>query len=408
MGGVGSLKQDSTVAYAFWQRAADMGSMASQTYIGAKLLGNHDEPPLFWGNRDIGLKMLECAFAQGYGEAAFELGVTLRNDDSARALKILHEGVRQGSEKSANYLSSSFDLGDPVVGRAKDPARAERYSLLGDALYFNPDLRFPNLDKVLPLPPAPLPQWDGDKKTLIDAAKQVVSAPIVQPTPGSQRTGRAHIPQGYALPRNPVAPAAEWQERFDRLTAEVRPQADGGAAPFSGYWLPQLTQSVREFQIEWSERQVPQRYARGEAFETPDRRSLGEYAKLIAVQWHYMGEPVKLAAPAPPIEVARGVARMGRIPMPLLVCRGSRPCPRTGIWEPQVDDGHVLAKAFHEQNRQAYVEKGKSFPNPRDVYLDIDPREVQWLWADNANQPAAVGKQITLTDLHDEQGKPLA
>jgi len=171
---------------------------------------------------------------------------------------------------------------------------------------------------------------------------------------------------------------------------------------------PQLTQSVREFQREWNSRQVPLRYAQGEAFDTPDRRSLGEYAKVLGVRWHYMGEPVKLADPAPPIEVARGIARMSRIPMPLVICRGGRPCPRTGIWEPQIEGDHVLATVFHDVNRQAYVDKGQPFPDPRDAHLDIDANQVQWLWADNANQPAPVGRQITLTDLHDEQGKPLA
>ncbi|HYP71205.1 MAG TPA: DUF6396 domain-containing protein, partial [Variovorax sp.] len=367
-------------------------------------------PPLFWGNRQIALKMLECAFAQGHGQAAYELGATLNvgEKDYARSLAVLHEGVKFGSQESAGYLSSSFRLGSALAGNAKDPSRADRYHTLANALYFNPDLRFPNLDKVLPLPPAALPKWDGNKQTLIDAAKQIVPAPAVQPTPGSQRTGRAHIPQGYALPRNPVVPASEWQERFDRLTAQVRPQPDGGTAPFSGYWLAQLTQSVREFQIEWNQRQVPLRYAQGERFDTPERKSLGEYAKVIAVQWHYMGEPLKLADAAPPVEVARGIARMSRLPMPLVICRGSNLCPRTGIWEPEVEDEHALANVFHDTNRQAYVEKGQPFPDPRDMYLDIEPHEVQWLWADNANGPAAVGKQVTLTDLHDEQGKPLA
>jgi hypothetical protein len=166
MGGVGGLKQDATVAYAFWQKAADMGSMAAQTYIGTKLLASHDEPPSFWGNRPIGLKMLECAFAQGSAQAAYELGSSLdvSNKDYERALKVLHEGVKRGSEKSANYLFGAFDDGDALVNKFKDRARAERYSALGDALYTNPDLRFPNLDKVLPLPPAPLPKWDGNKQ----------------------------------------------------------------------------------------------------------------------------------------------------------------------------------------------------------------------------------------------------
>lgn len=65
----------------------------------------------------------------------------------------------------------------PLVHHFIDPARGQRYSVLGDALWLNPDLRFPNLDKVLPLPPAPLPQWDGKPKSLINAAKGVRLAP---------------------------------------------------------------------------------------------------------------------------------------------------------------------------------------------------------------------------------------
>ena len=95
------------------------------------------------------------------------------------------------------FRGAYMQKGEPSA----DPARAERYGALGDALHINPDLRFPNLDKVVPLPPAKLPQWDMSKpRTLIDAPKQVVPAPAVQSTPGSQRTGRAHIPHGYALP----------------------------------------------------------------------------------------------------------------------------------------------------------------------------------------------------------------
>lgn len=43
---------------------------------------------------------------------------------------------------------------------------------LGDALeFYQGRLKLPNLDEVLPLPPAPLPAWDGNVQTLIDAAK---------------------------------------------------------------------------------------------------------------------------------------------------------------------------------------------------------------------------------------------
>jgi hypothetical protein len=65
-----------------------------------------------------------------------------------------------GSEKAANFLGVDFgakSLNTASVVSELDNFRSERYMVLGDALSRNPDLRFPNLDKILPLPPAKLP-----------------------------------------------------------------------------------------------------------------------------------------------------------------------------------------------------------------------------------------------------------
>jgi len=51
------------------------------------------------------------------------------------------------------------------------------------------------------------------------------------------------------------------------------------------------------------------------------------------------------------------------------------------------------------------VQAGQSFPDPRDLYLDIAACDVIWLWLDNANQPGESGMvEVTLSDLHDAQG----
>ncbi|WP_249746093.1 DUF6396 domain-containing protein [Burkholderia sp. LAS2] len=191
MDGMG-VKQDASRAYAFWQLAADMGSPSSMAYLGGKMDALYDDPKAgFWGNRKIALRMLECAVAQGNGLAAYELGTTIVGDraelseNNERALKTLHEGVKFGNAQSAAYLFGAFDDGDPVVGNVKDRARAERYSVLADRLDRDPDLRLPNLDKVVPLPPAKLPKWDGNKETLIDAAKAVTSVPVSPVKPAS-------------------------------------------------------------------------------------------------------------------------------------------------------------------------------------------------------------------------------
>ena len=174
------VKADASRAYAFWELAAYKGSPSAQTFLGKALDASYDDPEKgFWENPQTGLKMLECAFAQAYGNAAIELGVSLKigYKDYPRALSVFHEGVKMGCEDCANYLSSSFDAIDPLTKNFIDTARSDRYHVLGDALYHNPDLKFPNLDKVLPLPPAKLPVWNGKKEDLINAAKGVVLPP---------------------------------------------------------------------------------------------------------------------------------------------------------------------------------------------------------------------------------------
>jgi uncharacterized protein len=381
MGGVGGLKQDATVAYAFWQKAADMGSMSAQTYLGEKLLGSHDEPPSFWGNRSIGLRMLECAFAQGFGKAAYELGLTIGNTDHEydRALKVLHEGVKQGSEDSANSLFASFDAGDALVKNFKDRARAERYSILGDALFTNRDLRFPNLDKVLPLPPARLPMWDGKKESLINAAKAVVPAPAVSPqpasSPASQRSGRAHIPEEWTLPERPQI--------------EIAAQFESASVPETGYWIARLAHPATPAQMRWNSEQVPQRYQRGELF---DRSRAGLEDADGRVLFHFAGKLIPSGELEPPAEhplVARGIARYGDLPDPPVQCKGHAPCPQTGVWVASVADDHPMAAVFNQWHRQAYVLKDAAFPQPKALHLDIEARDVRWQWWAQANEQRA-------------------
>ncbi|RBH37658.1 sel1 repeat family protein, partial [Pseudomonas sp. MWU13-2860] len=137
---------------------------------------------------------------------ADELGLVYTRDNTpegkVRALKILHEGVKLGSAKCAHSLAPEFrglDLtdGTNLVGHI-DKARAERYSKLGDALeFYQGRLKLPNLDKVLPLPPAPLPKWDGKVQTLIDGEKAITPPP--KPTRCTALQGREFLPHGYAV-----------------------------------------------------------------------------------------------------------------------------------------------------------------------------------------------------------------
>lgn len=187
---------DATTAFAFWQRAAQMGNPQAMTHLAGKLRAAKDSAvPGYWANIPVAVKMLECALSQGYGPAAAilqHLYLYPRSPEGrqigsptpetrARTLSVLHEGVRHGCDICASELyiefDHPFDLSE-MIPPFVDKARGERYRILGDALEFNPDLRFPNLDRVLPLPPANLPTWNGDTNTLIEAAKGSCLPPL--------------------------------------------------------------------------------------------------------------------------------------------------------------------------------------------------------------------------------------
>lgn len=379
MNGVG-VKQDASRAYAFWQLAADMGSPSAMAYLGSKMDALYDDPKTgFWGNMKVALKMLECGVGQGSGKAAYELGVNLNaqgaEQDYPRALKVLHEGVKFGSAKSAGYLFGAFDDGEALVGHVKDRARAERYSVLADRLERDPDLRLPNLDKVVPLPPAPLPKWDGNKETLINAAKAVMPAPVApskpEPHPGTLHSGRAHVPEGYFLPEKPPV--------------QVPPQAETTAAPVGGYWLAQLQYPVTERHFVWNMEQVPMHYKKDELF---DRSRPGLEYEDGRIRFHYIGDAMPERLPESPQShprVIQGIAREAVLPEPVVQCRGDRLCMATGIWQARVADDHPVAATFNQWYRQAYVTQGNVFPNLAELHLDVSPKDVTWTWWNEAN-----------------------
>jgi len=372
---------DATSAYAFFQKAADMGSPAAMSFLGEKLDATYDDPEGdFWGNLSVGTAMLECAFAQGYGDAAEELGFIYARPETPeaklRALRVLHEGVKLGSAACAKALSVEFDGFNLTEGRNLpghiDKARGERYEKIGDALEFwQGRLKLPNLDKVLPLPPASLPTWDGNEQTLIDAAKAVTPLPPkTTPASAASRQGRAFMPDGHG-----VLPLAQspYAVPGDQLARE------------SGYWLALYgLPSMQKAQLRYARDGLPERYRAGEPFEPP---TVGWLAPE-QVQWHFLGEARQL--PPPPevylaLKVQAGVLR--RVPPPELQpqCNGLERCPRTGIWEGRVADDHAQAVLYNRWEQQAFVERGYAFPDPQARFLDIALEDVRWTYRGSPN-----------------------
>jgi len=397
MHGIG-VKQDVSRAYAFWELAVEMGSPSAMAFLGKKMEALYDSPPAFWANRKIALKLLECGFRQGSGDSAFNLGATIRgenpelNEDNQLALHILQEGVRLGNAMSAISLSSAFGNGKSLVGGGKDNSRRERYSLLSDALQRNPDLRFPNLDKILPLPPAKLPMWNGDRNTLLDAAKPILPRPAAppppEPNPAWLLTGRAHIEPGRQLPEQPQR--------------QIVPQYESTAAPETGYWIARLMHPVSERHRAWDAQQLPMRYLKGELF---DRSRTGLQDEDGRIRFHYLGEAIDQLPPAPIKDdprVARRAARYSDVPKTERYYRSHSPCPRTGIWRPYLPDTHPLHASFNRWDRQAYVRKGMAFPA---VVMDrpgIEEKDILWQWLANANEVRNGLEHVTLTTGEDD------
>jgi TPR repeat protein len=391
------VNQDSSRAYAFWQLAANMGSASAMAYIGTKTQATYDNPKEgFWGNRKIALQMLECGMAQGNAAAAFEFGVTTNGDDKAldedygRALLALHSAVKWGHEEAAGYLGSAFRTGKPLVGNAVDRARGERYSMLGKALRLNADLRFPNLDKAIPLPPAPLPKWDGDLDTLVAAAQGVREIPKPKQTSSSYLQGhRAYLPPGTALQvpaqlsRIPVLPG------YTSILAD-RPGSTGLArAQVGGYWQAKvLPATANESPYVSSLRKAlrelpPLRFEEGERMQITmgNTNLLHEDMTHYLVEWHFVGRPAAMHESQDWLAQAGTVRAIAKATDTL--CKGNQPCPQSGIWQPYfLDAEHLLSKVFSAAplndgwKWQAFVQEGQALPSLS--AMGIEDAQVDW------------------------------
>ena len=154
--------------YAYLRKAADLGSREAQ-YVVADMLGKiNDDDTL-----EMRIKLIDqlrtCASEQGVGDASDMLGIRLgRKKEYQKAIEVFYQGVKNGSDSSARRLAHAFS-GKPKEGDmyflnlSEDQERSRRYSIIEDYLsdkdYLQP--KVPDLDDIVPLPPAPLPEWDG-------------------------------------------------------------------------------------------------------------------------------------------------------------------------------------------------------------------------------------------------------
>ena len=164
--GYGGASHDEKIAWAYYLKAAELGSPEAQMSLASAYQKAQ--------RRDAEEAMMMCAYKQGHGPAAYQLGIDAKlRKHFAAALEYYQAGAKFGSERSAAALMIIFDLQiwnsrdkqDQVklkeLGIFPDQERKSRYEQIDDALDINPDLKFARLDHVLPLPPAELPAWKG-------------------------------------------------------------------------------------------------------------------------------------------------------------------------------------------------------------------------------------------------------
>ncbi|MFL6630705.1 MAG: DUF6396 domain-containing protein [Massilia sp.] len=164
--GYGGVPYDEKIAWAYYLKAAELGSPDAQMALATAYQNAR--------RNDAADAMVMCAYKQGHGPAAYDLGITAKvSKNFVGALEYYQAGAKAGNTESAAALMLIFDTKEWGKRNKKDQdalrrleifpdvERSERYNEISNALDINPDLRLTRLDNVLPLPPAELPAWNG-------------------------------------------------------------------------------------------------------------------------------------------------------------------------------------------------------------------------------------------------------
>ena len=154
---------------AYLRKAADLGSKEAQYELSQIFENIKDEKTRVF-RFETAEKLLACASEQGMGIASRYLGISLQLEKKYQeAVKVLHQGAKNGDSQSALALSDGFKKGISESNKIDylalkpDAERHMRYKTiaryLSDNDYLNPTLH--DLDQIVPLPPAKLLPWDG-------------------------------------------------------------------------------------------------------------------------------------------------------------------------------------------------------------------------------------------------------
>ncbi|MNK89187.1 hypothetical protein D3C87_1091870 [compost metagenome] len=287
--GVAGLQQDHEIALRYYRKAADEGSALAQAYVADKLAPIDIAP-------DVARQMRRCAAEQGHGDAASDLGVNLKNKmQYQEALEAFQLGAAAGDSTSTSFLSKGFHGPEPddqlyYLGQQEDLERADRYKkiwkILSGYSYANP--KVPEINEILPLPPATLPAWDGKLQWLEERLanippekpsealiNQLAKAKVLEPATGRPMPGSS---------------------AFIQIDYIKRPTCiSGQACTHTGYWLAESIAGQSWSRLEKGE---PRRFEKGEIMPTLNvkhRHSRFLLADRVTVEeenieWRLFGE----------------------------------------------------------------------------------------------------------------------
>ena len=154
--------------YAYLRKAADLGSREAQ-YVVSEMLGDINDEETLQMRLKLIEQLLSCASEQGLGNASNSLGIGFQMEQEyPKAVDAFHQGVKNGDSSSARWLSNAFSGKQKTneiyfLDLPEELERSKRYDTIAKYLsrkdYLQP--KVPDLDDIVPLPPAKLPEWDG-------------------------------------------------------------------------------------------------------------------------------------------------------------------------------------------------------------------------------------------------------
>ncbi|MFM0184094.1 DUF6396 domain-containing protein, partial [Paraburkholderia aspalathi] len=195
-------------ALSYYRKAADLGNPHAQFEAAEMLNPSTIIGTTFKATREdavVADSLYRCAAEQGYGNAISTIGRALLQDGKQdEAIQVFHRGIAKGDVGSASALEDVFaEQQKSSKGTRADAERVSRYEAIRVFLidHQKTGVTLTEIEKIVPLPPAPLPAWNGTFQWTGDNAKVNANPPDKPSEQLMQQLGRAkHLDPHTGLP----------------------------------------------------------------------------------------------------------------------------------------------------------------------------------------------------------------